>query len=90
MIIDAKERKVIWMDLGLKQRPTWNNAFNNRNNIALVCKAMSQLHKPNLYDLLAMHVEGRGKFVDEQSKADVVFSSEDFPFDVDTILTKFI
>ena len=90
MIIDAKERKVIWMDLGLKQRPTWNNAFNNRNNIALVCKAMSQLHKPNLYDLLAMHAEGRGQLVDEQSKADMVFSSENFPFDVDTILTKFI
>lgn len=90
LLIDVKERKVIWMDLGLKARPTWNNVRNNSHNIGLVCKAMTELRKPNLYDLLSMHVEGRGKFTLDRSKADVVFSPETIAFDVDTILTKYV
>ena len=91
LIIDAKERRVIWTDLSLKQRPTWNNARNNAHNVGLICKAMVELRKPNLYDLLSMHVEGRAtKIVTDPTKADVVFSSETTPYDVDTILTKFV
>jgi hypothetical protein len=91
LIIDAKERKVIWMDLGLKQRPTWNTAYDNRGNVALICRAMAELRKPNLYDLLSMHVEGRAtKIVTDPTKADVVFSEETTPFDVDTILSKYL
>jgi len=90
LVIDAKTRKVIWMDLGLKQRPLWNNVHNNRNNINLVVKAMTQLHKPNLYDLLAMHVDGRGKLVRNPKEADIVFSPETIAFDTDTILTKYL
>jgi hypothetical protein len=90
LIIDAKERKVVWMDLGLKQRPSFNNALNNSKNIGLVCKAMMELRKPNLYDLLSMHVAARGVLTTDARKADVVFSSETIPFDVDTILTKYV
>jgi len=91
LIIDAKERKVIWMDLGLKQRPTWNTAYGNRGNVALICRAMAELRKPNLYDLLSMHVESRAtRIVTDPKKADVVFSEDTTPFDVDTILTKYL
>jgi len=90
LLIDAKERKVIWMDLGLKQRPTWNTAYGNRHNVGIVCKAMTQLHKPNLYDLLSMHVDGRGKLVKTPEAADVVFSPETIAFDTDTVLTKYV
>lgn len=90
LIIDAVERKVIWTDLALKQRPTWTNARNNSKNIALVCRAMAELRKPNLYDLFSMHVEARGKLTKNPSKAKTVFSAETTPFDVDTILTEFV
>jgi hypothetical protein len=90
LVIDAKERRVIWMDLGLKQRPRWNNVRNNQNNISLVVKAMTELRKPNLYDLLSMHVDGRGKFVKTPEAADVVFSPETIAFDADAVLTKYV
>lgn len=91
LVIDAKERKVIWMDLGLKHRPSWcNNVRNNRNNINLVVKAMTELHKPNLYDLLSMHIEGRGEMAKSLHTADLVLSPETIAFDVDTILTKYV
>lgn len=90
LIIDAKERKVIWMDLGLKQRPMWNTARSNQSNVNLICKAMTQLRKPNLYDLLSMHIEGRGKLVTAEKSADVILSPETIAFDTDTILTKYV
>jgi hypothetical protein len=91
LLIDAKERKVIWMDLALKQHPSFaNNVRNNANNISLICKAMTDLRKPNLFDLLNMHAEGRGNVVSSPEKADVVFSEENIPFDIDTILTKYV
>jgi hypothetical protein len=90
LIIDAKERRVIWCDLSLKQAPTWNNARNNSNNISLVCKAMAEMKKPNLYDLLSMHVEARGYKVARKVNADVVFSSETTPFEIDEITTKYL
>ncbi len=90
LVIDAKTRRVVWMDLGLKQRPSWNNVRNNAGNISLVVKAMTELHKPNLYDLLSMHIDARGKVAKTPEAADVVFSPETIAFDTDTVLTKYV
>ena len=91
LIIDCIDRTVIWCDLALKQRPYFvNNFSNNKDKISLMCRAMANMKKPNLYDLLSMHVEARGKRVKNKKDADVVFSSETTPFDIDTIVTKYI
>ena len=66
------------------------NVFNNKNNIALVCKAMTELRKTNLYDLFSMHVEGRGKLVTDKTKADIVFSEETTPFENDKIMAEYL
>jgi hypothetical protein len=88
MVIDCLERKVIWCDLSLKKSPIWNNVQNNKGNIALVCKAMANLKKVNLYDLFSMHIEGRGKLV-KQEKAEVVFSTEK-AMEIDEICSKYL
>lgn len=91
LVIDCLERKVIWCDIGLKQRPTFNNYHNNRGNISLVCKAMTELKKTNLHDLFSMHVEGRGKLVKDKSKADISFSVDDgTPFETDKIMAEYL
>ena len=91
MIIDAKERKVIWLDMALKTRASFANcAANNSKNLGLICRAMAELKKPNLYDLLTMHAEARGRLVNSIEKADVVFDTETTPFDIDTIVTNYL
>ena len=77
LLIDVVERKVIWVDLALKARPSFsNNVRNNSNNIALLCKAMVNLKKTTLHDLFSLHIQGRGKLVDNPKNADIVFSEE--------------
>lgn len=93
LVIDCKERKVIWCDIALKSRPTFNNVYNNKKNIALVCKAMATMKKVDLHDLFMMHVEGRGgKLVEKREEAETVFSVEEgvTPFDVDKIMTEYL
>lgn len=93
LIIDCLERKVIWVDLALKARPMFsNNIGNNRNNIGLVCKAMVNLKKPNLYDLFALHAKGRGKLVDNIKEADTIFSEDKgiTPYDLDKVSAEFL
>ena len=53
-------------------------------------KAFTSLKKPNLYELLSLHAAARGKVVDSEAKADVVFSVKDgTPFELDRIASEF-
>jgi hypothetical protein len=91
LVIDCLERKVIWADLSLKTKPSFaNTLYGNKKNVGLICKAISQLKKANLYDLLSMHAKGRGKIVSDPKKADVVFSQETTPFEVDKIVSEYL
>jgi hypothetical protein len=93
LLIDCLERKVIWMDLSLKNTPDFdNNVHNNKNNISLLCKAMTNLNKLDMYDLFMIHAEARGKIVKNINKADTIFSEEKgiTPFDIDKISSEFL
>ena len=93
MIIDLKERKVIWTDLGLKSNLKYrNNIHGNMSNLQLMAKSMTSLNKPNLYDLLTLHAEARGEIVENIEEADTIFSIDKgiTPFDTDIIVSEFI
>lgn len=93
LIIDAVERKVIWMDLSLKSNPSWCNTLSaNSKSTSLVCKAITELKKPTLYDLFSMHAKGRGTIVKEIKNADTIFSEDKglTPFHIDDIVTKYL
>jgi stress response protein SCP2 len=94
MIIDLEERQVIWTDLSLKKNPSYcNNVHGNMSNLQLMAKSMTTLNKPNLHDLLMLHVEARGMGVVENiDEADTVFSLDKgiTPFDVDVIMAEYI
>lgn len=90
LVIDCLERKVIWCDLGLKNHPSWvNNVVTNKKSIGLVCKALSNLKKTNLYELFDMHVEARGRKVNDETKADLVLSA-DKAFETNEICSKYL
>ncbi len=89
MILDLEERKVIWADVSMKinaRQP--NNVHHNLSTIGLFGKAFSELKKPNLYDLFALHVEARGELV-THGKADRTFGLED-ALNIEGIMAEFM
>lgn len=94
VFFDLLERKAVWCDLSLKQRIGLygNNTHSNKDNVALMCRAMNELPKPNLYDLFTLHAKGRGEIVKSKSKADCIFSINEgiTPFDIEEIMSKYM
>lgn len=90
-IFDLVEEKVIWVDLSLTSYPCWNNTVAvNLKGIQVSLKAMVEMSKPDLYDLLSMHARARGTVVDLPGDADVVYSADDLPFDLTSIASQFM
>lgn len=92
LIIDIVENKVIWCDLSLKSHPNFNNnVHGNLKGINLTLQSFATMNKPNLYDLLALHVKARGKLVKSPSKAQTVFSVEnETPFRLEEIASQYM
>lgn len=93
MIIDLQERKVIWTDISLNTFPSYaNNVFNNMSRITIMSMAMTTLIKPDLYDLLELHILARGTRVKNPEEADTVFSVHKgiTPFDTTQIISEFL
>ena len=93
LIIDLVDRKVIWCDAAMSGSPrySYHNVDSTRGTIELLGKAFTGLKKPNLYDLLQLHVIARGEEVATKEEADVVFSVEaGTPFELDRIASEFM
>ena len=95
MIIDLVGRKVIWADAAMNSRRDYgwggNTVASTRGTIELLGRAFTNIKKPNLYDLFALHAAGRGKLVTDETKADVVFSVKaGTPFELDKIASEFM
>jgi hypothetical protein len=94
LIIDLKERKIIWCDVAMSvyyHQSRVNNAQNNKGTVQLMGQALTQVNKPNLYDLLTLHAQSRGKLTSNPDKADVVFSVEaGTPFELEKIASEFM
>ena len=85
MLVDAVEKKIIWCDMSLKSQPDFaNNLANNRKSLGQVCKALIELKRPTIYELLELHALARGKMVTTPEKADVVFK-EEFAYEIEEI-----
>ena len=93
MIVDLIDKKVIWTDLALKRTLSYgNNIHNNMSSLTIMAKAMTNLKKPNLYELFNLHAIARGELVEDVKEAEIVFSVKDgiTPFDTDKIISEFI
>jgi hypothetical protein len=93
LIIDLYERKVIWVDLSLKSNPsTVNNVHNNLSSMTIINKSMTTLVKPNLYDLLELHIRARGEKTFDIKEADTIFATDIgiTPTDTDIIASQFL
>ncbi len=92
LIIDIVERKVVWCDLSLTGNPNWvNNIEGNMRSMNLTCKAICDMRKTTIYDLLRIHAVARGEKVNKPEDADVVFSVENgTQFELDTIMGEYL
>lgn len=94
MVFDLVERKMIWLDLSLSlQRLGFTNTLeNNFASAREVLQIMTNLKRPNLYELIIMNVMARGMLVDNKEEADIIFDLEDgiTPYDIDEIIGKYL
>ena len=93
MIFDLVDRVLVWADMGLTDNPQWsNNVEGNKYGIAATCKAIVEMKKPNLYDLLALHIKARGLPCESKEEADIVFDIEDgiMPSDTEVFMAEYI
>ncbi|MFE6073592.1 cytoplasmic protein [Paenibacillus sp. NPDC057886] len=76
-IIDVQERRILWCDLGLKRHPKVHHPVgNNKADLALIARAMTELKRPDLYTLFMLHTKARGTLVETLGMANLVFTAE--------------
>jgi hypothetical protein len=95
IIIDLKERKVYWADINIKDRNKIvpNNAISNISVVGLAGKSITEMVKPDLYDLFDHHIKSRnGEMVENMEEADVIFSEDRgvTPYDIDEIVNEYL
>lgn len=97
VIFDCVNREVIWCDMNLSlsgchSNYGGNNVESNLSGVAATCYSMVNMSKPNLYDLIDLHIRARGLRVDRKEDADVVFDIDSgiTPFDTEAFMGEYL
>lgn len=78
VIFDCKEREFIWCDMNVdanKMVPI--NIENNKNKVTDTVRAILNMKKPTIYDLVLFNAAARGVIVNNKSEAHIIFSVDD-------------
>jgi hypothetical protein len=91
-VLDLVSRQVIWADIALRERASWNNVRTNLSGVSLMLRSMTSLVKTDLHTLFELHIQARGEGVSEPSFANTVFSVHEgiTPFDLSRIGSEFL
>lgn len=77
VIVDIVQREVLWSDIALEQYPDdINNIETNRFSSALIGRAMTELIRPNLYQLFHLHAEAHGTLTTDIEEADLIVTAQ--------------
>lgn len=97
VIFDCVKREVIWCDMNLSLDSIYshcggNNVESNLFGVAATCYSMVNMSKPNLYDLIELHIKARGLRVDNKEDADIIFDIDEgvTPYDTDVFMGEYI
>ena len=84
VVFDLELNQATWLDIALKNYPSYNNVENNRSGVSLMARALSDLPKTTLHDLFFLHIAARGTLVDCAEDAQTIFAVEQgiTPFDL--------
>ena len=73
VIFDVEKREFVWCDMMLLKKHTYNTIEMNKSELVDVARALLELKRPNLYDLIRLNAESRGQLVEDEAEADMVF-----------------
>lgn len=97
VIFDCVNREVIWCDMNLSLNGCHsnyggNNVESNLSGVAATCYSMVNMSKPNLFDLIDLHIRARGLRVDNKEDADVIFDIDSgiTPFDTEVFMGEYL
>lgn len=97
VIFDCVNKEVIWCDMNLSlngyhSNYGGNNVESNLSGVAATCYSMVNMSKPNLYDLIDLHIRARGLRVDNKEDADVIFDIDSgiTPFDTEVFMGEYL
>lgn len=97
VIFDCVNREVIWCDMSLSLNGCrcnygGNNVESNLYGVTATCYSMVNMSKPNLYDLIDLHIRARGLRVEKKEDADIIFdiSSGITPYDTEIFMSEYI
>lgn len=98
VIFDCLTREFIWCDMnvdltGCRANIGGINGISNLGNVQAICYSMVNMAKPNLYDLIMLHVQGRnGTLVSDKEDADFIFDIDEgiTPYDVDVFMSEYL
>ena len=97
MVFDLLKHEMIWMDLSCKNNPFYfNNLEGNNASISELCRAVCNVKKPNLYELVSLHIKARGYRTEDKETADIIFDVEKgngcciTPFDTEIFMGEYI
>ena len=97
VIFDCVSREIIWCDMNLSlngchRNYGGNNLESNLSGVAATCYSVVNMHKPNLYDLINLHIKARGLRVENKEDADVIFdvNSGITPFDTEIFMSEYL
>ena len=97
VIFDCVNREIIWCDMNqtldsVRCNHFGNNLESNLSGVAATCYGVVNIRKPNLYDLISLHIKARGIPVDTKEEADVIFDVNDgiTPFDTEIFMGEYL
>lgn len=77
MVIDLKNREIIWCDIALTTRTDFPRCVeNNVKGLSATVMGIIQAHKPSLYSLATLNAMARGRIVNNRNDADVIFDTD--------------
>ena len=83
-VFDLHKNEAVWLDIALKNQPTFNNVENNLSGVSLMARALTDLPKTTLHELFSLHVRARGESVDSMEATQTIFAVDQgiTPFDL--------
>lgn len=92
VIFDCQEREFIWCDMSTNMSTYSMSVENTLSILAASCYSVVNMSKPNLYDLIDMHISARGQRVVDKEDADLIFDVDEgiTPYDLDVFMNEYL
>lgn len=92
LFLDLLTNQMIWADLSTGGKGAFGQINFNNKSLGAMGRAIASMseRKPNLYDLLKLHVEARGVLAEAPSEADLVFDETNICYEIDRIMSEFL